>query len=77
MTCPCNCEPRPLIDVLTGPAMNEHTLARYGDNARQAVETRNEAICEAHGEGMSLRVIADAVGMSHMGVKRIIDRQGA
>ena len=54
--------------------MNEHTLARYGDNVRKAVELRDEAIRQASDEGWSLRQIAAAVGVSHMTVSKIIRR---
>ena len=50
-------------------------LRHYGDAVNEATRLRNEAVRQAHNEGMSLRAIADAVGMSHMGVKRIVDRQ--
>ena len=77
MMCPCDCTPRPLVDVLNGPDMTPDELAAIGADSRTAIAHRDRAIVEAHDAGMSLRAIADAVGMSHMGVKRIIDRQGA
>lgn len=39
--------------------------------ARDALET---AIRKAHGEGMALRTIGQAVGMSHEKVRRIVSR---
>ena len=54
--------------------MNEHTLARYGDNVHKAIELRDDAIRQASDEGMSLRQIAAAVGVSHMTVSKIIRR---
>ena len=57
--------------------MDATELAAIGADSRTAITHRDWAIVQAHDEGMSLRAIADAVGMSHMGVKRIIDRQGA
>jgi len=55
--------------------MTPDELATIATDSRAAVAHRDWAICQAHDEGMSLRAIADAVGMSHMGVKRIVDRQ--
>lgn len=52
------------------------TLRRYGANARKATELRNGSIRDAHTDGMSLRVIAEAVGLSHMGVQRIVQQSG-
>lgn len=50
-------------------------LVRYAaDNAEVANSKRDAAIREAHRAGSSLRDIADASGISHMTVKRIIER---
>jgi len=50
-------------------------LVRYAaDNANVATSKRDAAIREAHRAGSSLREIANATGISHMTVKRIIDR---
>ncbi len=38
------------------------------------VAARDEAIREAVAEGASLRTVADAVGLSHGGVARIVHR---
>ena len=54
--------------------MTPKELATIAAKARNAVAHRNQAIVEAHEGGMSLRAIAQAAGMSHMGVKKIIDR---
>ena len=51
------------------------TLRRVGAKQREWTEKRDAAIVEAHQKGMSLRAIGDAVGMSHMGVRRIVERQ--
>ena len=59
------------------PGVTYVFLAHYGAAVREALKLRDEAIRDARGDGMSLRAIADAVGMSHTGVKRIIDRQDA
>ena len=52
------------------------TLRRYGDKQREWTGKRDDAIRDAHDDGLSLRVIAEAVGLSHMGVRRIV-QQGA
>ena len=50
-------------------------LVRYAaDNADVASSKRDAAIREAHRSGSSLRDIAAASGISHMTVKRIIER---
>ena len=55
--------------------MDTATLRRVGAKQREWTDKRDAAIIEAHREGMSLRVIGDAVGMSHMGVRRIFERE--
>lgn len=47
---------------------------RAADRSDTAEETRNNAIRFASREGASLREIADASGLGHMTVKRIIDK---
>jgi DNA-binding NarL/FixJ family response regulator len=50
-------------------------LVRYAaSNADVATSKRDAAIREAHRAGASLRDIAAESGISHMSVKRIIDR---
>lgn len=50
-------------------------LVRYAaDNADVASSKRDAAIREAHRSGSSLRDIAEVSGISHMTVKRIIER---
>lgn len=50
-------------------------LVRYAaENADVASSKRDAAIREAHRAGSSLREIADASGISHMTVKRIVER---
>ena len=50
-------------------------LVRYAaDNADVASSKRDAAIREAHRAGSSLREIARASGISHMTVKRIVER---
>ena len=53
--------------------MDGRTLKRKAEAVAKAYDARDQAIREAHGDGMSLRQIANAVGMSHSGVKRIVD----
>jgi hypothetical protein len=50
-----------------------HYAAR---NAGVAAAKRDAAIREAHRAGVSLRDIAARSGMSHMTVKRIVERAG-
>ena len=50
------------------------TLKRCGDKQREWTGKRDDAIRDAHDDGMSLRSIAEAVGMSHMGVQRIVQQ---
>jgi len=50
-------------------------LVRYAaENADVASSKRDAAIREAHRAGSSLREIAEASGISHMTVKRIVER---
>ena len=49
-------------------------LRKVGAKQREWTDKRDAAIVEAHQEGLSLRAIGDAVGLSHMGVKRIVER---
>lgn len=50
-------------------------LVRYAtENADVASSKRDAAIREAHRAGSSLREIADASGISHMTVKRTVER---
>ena len=51
------------------------TLRRYGDKQREWTVKRDDAIRAAHADGLSLRVIAEAVGLSHMGVRRIVQQE--
>jgi hypothetical protein len=49
-------------------------LRRLGRRVDEATVERNRAIVEAHRDGMSLRGIADLVGISYSGVDKIIRR---
>ena len=54
---------------------NHLKLVRYAaENADVASSKRDAAIREAHRAGASLREIAQASGISHMTVKRIVER---
>lgn len=64
------------------PSANDRTntrllkLVRYASrNADVATSKRDAAIREAHRAGASLRDIAAESGISHMSVKRIIERE--
>lgn len=50
---------------------------RTAERSGTAEESRNNAILFASREGASLREIADATGLGHMTVKRIIDKEAA
>lgn len=71
----------PVIEIdTTGPEASKRMLqlVRHGaDKADRAVASRDAAIREAHRAGASLRDIAEVAGVSHMTVKRIIERQRA
>lgn len=49
-------------------------LARRGEEQRRATTIRDQAIADAVAKGASLREVADAVGLSHMGVQAIVRR---
>ena len=55
--------------------MNTETLRKVGAKQREWTDKRDQAIVQAHRDGMSLREVADAVGLSHMGVQAIVKRQ--
>ena len=57
--------------------MMERELARAAANVTKAIDRRDDKIREAYEfDGMSLREIADAVGVSHMTVSAIVKRGG-
>lgn len=70
---------RPVIDIeTTGPSAAQRLLqlVRHGaQNADRAAASRDAAIREAHRAGASLRDIAEVAGVSHMTVKRIVERR--
>lgn len=51
------------------------TLRRAGERAVESIASRDWYIREASRNGATLREIAEAVGLSHVGVKKIIDRE--
>ena len=52
-------------------------LVRYAARAANVATTkRDAAVREAHRAGLSLRDIAAESGISHMSVKRIVERAG-
>lgn len=55
---------------MTAKQRVERCSARY----RRALADRNEAILTAAKEGMSLREIAEAAGLSHTAIRKIINR---
>lgn len=57
--------------------MTDRTLANardYADQARSAMATRDRWVRKAHENGHSLRTIAEAVGLTHAGVAKIVKR---
>ena len=52
------------------------TLRRYGTKQREWTGKRDDEIRDAHDGGLSLRAIAEAVGLSHTGVQRIVRQSG-
>lgn len=53
-------------------------LVRYAsENAHVASTKRDAAIREAHRAGASLRELAAASGISHMTIKRIVERSAS
>ena len=68
--------PRP-ADLGDTPAVRPEMLRRLrrlGRKLDEATVERNRAIVEAHSDGLSLRDIADLVGISYSGVDKIIRR---
>ena len=63
----------PVIDIETsGPEAARRLLHLVG----RAIASRDAAIREAHRAGASLRDIAEVAGVSHMTIKRIVERKG-
>ena len=53
----------------------ERKVRREADKARKAIEARDAAICEMRDAGATLRAIAEAAGITHSGVARILKRR--
>lgn len=52
----------------------QRQLQRAGQKLADALADRDRIIREAIAEGGSLREVGDAVGLSHPGVKKIVER---
>jgi len=50
------------------------TLHAVADNLVSLEASRNGIVVSLHAQGVSLRVIAEAAGMSHVGVKKLVER---
>lgn len=61
-----------LTDMLTPERQRQ--LRRAGQKVIDALADRDRIVCEAVAEGGSLREVAEAVGLSHPGVKKIVER---
>jgi hypothetical protein len=66
--------PAATVPAVTLDKQRARTLARHARQLEEARAARDEAITEAAAAGATLREIADAVGLSFAGVKKIIDR---
>jgi DNA-directed RNA polymerase specialized sigma24 family protein len=62
------------VTTQTDHDRREQTLRQRGTDYQTARSLRDEAIRQAHTEGMTYRQIADAVGLSHTGVAKIVRR---
>lgn len=49
-------------------------IKKAADQARAATEERNRQIAAAHHDGASLREIAEHAGITHVAVKKIVER---
>lgn len=49
-------------------------LFQVGERLRALTLRRDELVVAARAEGLSLRAIAELAGISHAGVRRILDR---
>ena len=66
--------PTGLSETLVVGPENVRRLRRLGRKVDEATVERNRAIFEAHRDGLSLRAIADLVGVSYSGVDKITRR---
>lgn len=68
----------PAGPTLTGdtmpPPSTTANLRRLGQRAQAAIAARDDAIRAARAEGMTLREIGDAVGLSHTAIANIVNR---
>lgn len=65
--------PPNLGDMPIDPALAKRVRA-VAQAAEKKRQERDELILEAHGAGASLREIGDLVGLSHVGVMKIVKR---
>lgn len=49
-------------------------ISRVAKKARESTASRDELIVEAHKDGHSLRTIAEAAGLSHTAIAKIVER---
>lgn len=54
--------------------MTRQEVARWAQKARRAVAARDEAIVAYRATGASLRDVAEAAGLSHTAVAKIVAR---
>ncbi|MGH9090290.1 MAG: hypothetical protein ACRDZR_02745 [Acidimicrobiales bacterium] len=59
---------------MTTTAAREREVATWASKARDATMRRDRAIHRARADGMSLRHIADAAGLTHPAVAKILAR---
>lgn len=49
-------------------------LSAAFQQARDAIDRRTKVVSELHAEGVSLRAIAEAVGMTHPGIRKMLTK---
>lgn len=59
---------------MSAPWAGLKEAAYWADKARAATTNRDEAIRRARDEGASLRVIAEAAGLTHTAIAKILAR---
>ena len=69
-------EARPtMIPSMTLTKPRRATLVNAGRRLAAATAARDAAVIAAHEAGATLREIGEAIGLSHAGVRRVIDRR--
>lgn len=66
--------PAATVPAVTLDKQRARSLARHARQLEDARAARDRAVVEAATAGATLREIADAVGLSFAGVKKILDR---